>query len=245
MKKINLLKAISKTLIILLIFYSTPIFAYELEGFNKNKGYNYVKFGNFAQGEKGEILPILWRILEVDNEKAYLLSEYILFNNRIHPDDNEWSDSNAKFNITEIYNILNNKFVNEAFTEVEQDMLIEYEELGKVFLVTAEDLKNLDYGFGTNDSRKAYGTPYALNNGLFQYLKRFGSHSPYWTRSQSATMKYGARCTKQDGSIGYIRVVVQNEGIRPALYLNISKYEITEGEGTFENPFIIKFKSKE
>ncbi len=241
MKKFRILPL----LLITLILFASSALAYELESYNKNEGYNYVKFGTAKQGENGEVEPVLWRVLEVDDEKAYLFSEYILFNNRIHPDDGEWSDSGANFKITEIYGILNNQFLNDSFSPEEQSMILESDELGKVFLVTAEDIKNINYGFPNNDSRKAFGTPYALKNGLFQYLKRFGSHSPYWTRSQSSTMKYGARCTKQDGSIGYIRVVVQNEGIRPALYLDIKNYEITEGEGTFENPFIIKSKNKE
>lgn len=238
----NFIKKIICIFILFLLIINTT-FAYELESYNKNKGYNYLFFGKTKQGENEEIEPILWRVLEVDEEKAYLLSEFILFNNRIHSDEGEWNESGAKFNITEIYDILNNVFFNKAFTEEEQKMIIDSEELGKIFLVTADDIKNINYGFKNNDSRKAFGTPYALKNGLFQYIKSFGNHSPYWTRSQSSTMKYGARCTKQDGSVGYSQVIDPDKGIRPALYLDITKYEIKDGEGTLENPFIINQKN--
>ena len=49
-------------------------------------------------------------------------------------------------------------------------------------------MKNKAYGFTSNESRKAWGTPYALANGLFKYGSQRGGHSPYWTRSQSSSV---------------------------------------------------------
>ena len=50
-----------------------------LRGYNKEDGYVYLRLGQYPQTEDGGIEPILWRVLTVDDEKAYLLSEYILF----------------------------------------------------------------------------------------------------------------------------------------------------------------------
>lgn len=113
-------------------------------------------------------------------------------------------------------------------------MLLEDEELGMVFLATAEDLKSREMGFASSKQRKAYGTDYALQNGLFQYQN--GS-SPYWTRSQSQSFAYGTRCTKVDGDLGYIRCVVMNEGCRPAVRLLLDGLLPTGGDGTMENPY--------
>ena len=64
--------------------------------------------------------------------------------------------------------------------------------------------------------------------------------SPYWTRTQSADFPYGTRCTKEHGNLGYIRCVVMNEGIRPALRLDIGALELSGGDGTMENPYLVK-----
>jgi len=234
-----------------------------LRGYDKKDGYQYVHLGAFPQDADGTVRPILWRVLSTDDTEAYLLSEYILFNNRVHPDDQAYIAFDAAFNQTEMFTLLNGPFEgnplpkeeqdelkkherlgrvhiaercfkDEAFTLNEQNMLITDDELGTVFLVTAEDLKNKDMGFASSKDRKAFGTEYAAENGLFVYQN--GS-SPYWTRSQSQSYAYGTRCTKVDGDLGYIRCVVMNEGCRPAVRLSLEGLEIAGGTGTMEDPF--------
>ena len=70
-------------------------------------------------------------------------------------------------------------------------------ELGRVFHASADDLKNADW-LATNPSVKAYGTQFAIAEGLFRYSN--GS-SPYWTRTQSADFPYGTRCKKEHGNL--------------------------------------------
>lgn len=236
----------------------------ELRGYNDIDGYQYIQLGEFPQEEDGSVKPILWRVLAADDEEAYLLSEYILFNNRVHPDDNEYIAFNAAFNQTEMFALLNGPFEgnpvspeekqklqknwrvgrihiatecfkDEAFTEKEQAMLVTDEELGMVFLASVEDIQNPDYGFGTKKSRMGYATEYAIANGLFVYQN---DSSPYWTRSQSDSHPYGTRCTKVEGNVGYIRCVVMNEGCRPAIRLKLEDLYSTGGSGTKEDPFV-------
>ncbi len=216
--------------------------AQELKQFTKETGYTYVQFGGYPQSEMSERLPILWRVLKTENNHVELLSEYILFNHRIHHDDKAWVAFHAQFNKTEIFELLNTKFLQAAFNASEQKVLHISDELGSIYLVTAEDILDANLGFTSNLERKAFGTPYAIKNGLFKYSNRYGGHSPYWTRSQSTTKAYGARCTKQDGNLGYIRVVVMNEGIRPAITIQLDKIEIFSGNGTVQDPYVLKVK---
>ena len=81
-----------------------------LRGYAKENGYQYLAFGRFPQTADGEEQPILWRILSATDNEAYLLSEYILFNNRVHPDDDAYRASGGAFNQTEIYALLNGPF---------------------------------------------------------------------------------------------------------------------------------------
>lgn len=237
--------------------------SFSLRGYDQGKGYQYVQLGEFPQDADGTVRPILWRVLSVDETQAYLLSEYILFCNRIHPDDNAYVAFKAAFNQTEMFDLLNGPFEgdplpeaereklkkrerlgyahiaqicfkDQAFTPVEQSMLFSDEELGMVFLASAEDLQNRKLGFTSAQSRKAFGTEYALQNGLFQYQN---DSSPYWTRSQSKSFAYGTRCTKFSGNLGYIRCVVMNEGCRPAIRLLLEDLTPIGGNGTKENPY--------
>jgi len=239
--------------------------AFALRGYDKKAGYHYVQLGMFPQEADSTERPILWRVLCVEDGQAYLLSEYVLFNNRVHPDDNEYIEFGGAFNQTEMFKLLNGpfegnpvsleeraqllkkwrvgrihiaqtSFKEQAFTDTEIEMLVTDEELGTVFLATSDDLKNKEFGFVSNKARMAYGTEYAAETGLFVYQN--GS-SPYWTRSQSQSFAYGTRGTKVDGDLGYIRCVVMNEGCRPAVRLALDGISISGGNGTMDDPYTI------
>ena len=258
-----MIKRIAVILLLAMMICANASAEFALRGYDKKAGYEYVALGEFPQEADGTAKPILWRVLTVGEEYAYLLSEYVLFNNRVHPDDNEYIAFNAAFNQTEVFSLLNGPFdgnpisieeqeelksierlgrvhiaevcfKDQAFTANEQAMLIEDDELGMVFLASADDLKNKAYGFNTSKNRQARGTEYALENGLFQYQN---GTSPYWTRSQSVSYKYATRCTKVDGDLGYIRCVVMNEGCRPAIRLKLEGLEPAGGSGTAEDPY--------
>ncbi|NLB90628.1 MAG: phosphodiester glycosidase family protein [Clostridiales bacterium] len=207
-----------------------------LRGFTKEEGYQYISLGNYSQGEKGETAPILWRVLAVNEEEIYLLSEYVLGSRRVHPDDKEYVGFDAVWALTDMYDFLNNTFAPEVFTAQEDGLLLHKADLGKVFLPNTEDLKNTSYGFSSDKLRQAHGTAHALEQGLFRYSN---SSSPYWTRDRSTTGNGGTRCTKSAGNIGYIRCVVENLGWRPGVYLNPSLVEIAGGSGTLEDPFVL------
>lgn len=215
--------------------------AQELRGYDAKAGYQYIALGTWPQGENGEIAPILWRVLAADGEEALLLSEYVLGNGWIHRPYEEYPAFGGAWNRTNMFQFLNGEFLEQAFSGEEKLPLLSSEELGTVFLLTADDLKNKAYGFSGDTSRMGYGTPYALANGLFKYSNK---SSPYWTRSRSTTLSSGVRCTKVKGALGYIRCEVENEGWRPALRLSMVSAEIASGEGTKELPFVIAYAQK-
>jgi hypothetical protein len=74
---------------------------------------------------------------------------------------------------------------------------------------------------------------------LYVFQQKYGACSPYWGRTQSTTDARHAVCTKDGGQIGHIEVGRDNEGVRPALYLAQSSYQITGGDGTMGNPYTI------
>jgi len=246
--------AMKKTLLcalLLLCLMIVPALAEEtpaLRGYDKEQGYVYLNMGTFPQTAEGEVLPILWRVLSVEEGRAYILSEYILEARPIHsdykayankPDNKKYPGFNGDFAQTEMSQYLNGDFASTRFTAEELSLIAEDEALGRFYLVTAEDLKNKEMGFGTDKTRKGWGTDYAKANGLFVYSRSHGSHSPYWTRDQSTSDARHARCTKAKGNLGRINVITLDEGMRPACKLDLTKVAITGGAGTMEEPFTI------
>ena len=219
-----------------------------LRGYDKKAGYVYLTLGTFPQTKEGEKLPILWCVLSVEGDRALILSEYILEARPLHGDYKQYANkpTNKKypgfdgdFTQTDMAKYLNGDFASENFLAWERWALAEDETFGMFFLLSGDDLKNAKYGFTSNESRKAWGTDYALANGLFKYMANRGSHSPYWTRTQSTSNVQGARCIKSKGELGYINVITEDEGMRPACWLDLTVCHIRSGAGTKEDPYTL------
>ena len=149
-----------------------------LRGYSKEEGYVYLHLGSYPQTAEGGVEPVLWRVLTVDGEKAYLLSEYILFARAMHNNRAEYVKFKGDFAQTELCRYLNTTFAETAFTEEEMSMLMPCENYGKVFLITREDMKNREIGLGAWTSKKAptlkqieedpavraWGTAWAIEN---------------------------------------------------------------------------------
>ena len=241
------MKRLMCALLALLLTLTTGLaFAQELRGYSKDDGYVYVNLGRYPQKADGTVLPLLWRVLTADEEKAYLCSEYILFAMPLHVNYTEYKTIGPDFGKTDLSHYLNGEFSAAAFTEEELSLLQDFETYGKVFLMDSSELKNRELGLGVGEPLKAWGTEYAIQvTGLFVYRPRYGSHSPYWTRNQSTTDARHARCTKDEGEVGHIISDRENEGVRTACYLDLSLAEVVSGTGTMEDPFILGKKAAE
>jgi len=184
--------------------------------------------------------PILWRVLSTDEEKIWLYSEYILFASPVNSSDKDFIGFKGDFRLTELHAKLNGEFLEAAFTEDERELLEDTEELGTVFLLSNKELGNKSLGFGTNKSRKAWATEYAVRiTGAFVYKPAVGQHTPYWTRTASTSDKKHNCCIKQEGDIGRINCITLNEGARPAVYLKPEGWQITGGSGTMDDPYML------
>ena len=162
----------------LVLLASTASAEGTLRGYTKEEGYVYLHLGQYKQTADGGVLPILWRVLTTDDEKSYLLSEYILFARALHNDRKEYAKFKGDFAQTELCNYLNTTFAEEAFTEEELDMLLPCENYGKVFLITRKDMENKSIGLGAwkgkgvppmktitnNPGLRAWGTEWAIRD---------------------------------------------------------------------------------
>ncbi len=203
-----------------------------LQGFAANKAYQYVQFGAYPQEAAEEALPIVWRVLRVEDGVAYLLSDRILDVRRIHGD--QWNYQG--FEHSELHAWLQDTFVGEAFTVEEAAALREDPVFGRVSLPDSDDIRDRDAGFTDDRSRYFYGTPYALEQGLYTY--RGGGHSPIFTRTRSQRA-HANRATKIDGTIGFIGVESDDLGLVPVIWLDTAMVTAEGGSGTLEEPLVL------
>ncbi len=112
-------KLVTSILLILLLLSTLSVHADSLlTPYTPTAGYTYLTLGRYPQTAEGEIRPILWRVLRLDDEKAYLCSEYILFARPMHPSLREYRDVlHGDFGQTELCHYLNTTFAEEAFTD--------------------------------------------------------------------------------------------------------------------------------
>ena len=187
----------------------------------KQRSWQYVRFGAYPTDADGTVRPLTWRVLSVRDQKAYLLSEYILFAHRVDPNCypiNKDSAPYAGWESSELFGYLNDSFLPAAFSPAEQTLLAVQEDGGLVSLPSIDDIKNEKYGFVSAKLRQAQSTEYAKANGLYVY-QGGKKNSPYWSRTPSESKKYAHRRVMDDGKLGYISVEVQNLGVRPAVLL--------------------------
>ena len=242
-----------------------------LRGYTSADGYVYVTLGEYMQTIDGGVpeenrntwkwasntikdttgmtftkTPILWRVLTVDDTKAYLCSEYVLFAMPMHTNVTEYKKIGSDFGQTQLSAYLNSTFAEEAFTADELSMLLENGTLGRIFLLTSADAQDKKLGMGWGKGLKGWGTEYAIRvTGLYVFLVKHGAHSAYWLMDQSSSDKRHARCTKDGGQVGHIISDRANEGVRPAVYLDINAFEITGGTGTKTDPYTLAPKVRE
>ncbi len=181
------------------------------------KAGDMIVMGTYEQSEPNE--PIEWHVLEVfPDQTAVLLSKYIL---ECKPfDDNAvtWEDSTLR-------NWLNNDFLYNAFTEQQREALLAYDG-DFVFIPTLEDMTNSSFGFSANEeeynqTRSAYGTSYAVSQGLWQN-KDGNNKSSYYTRTKYSEK---ALCqVRSDGRIGFASYDRDNVGVRPLVYIDLNKF---------------------
>lgn len=216
-----------------------PAGAEGIRGYEKERGYQYLSFGRYPQGEEGETEPVLWRVLGNEGGILYAMSEYILDVRRI--DGDQWNYKG--WAASELYPWLNGEMLETVFDEGERSALHEDEELGFLSLPSVEDIRNPAFGFADDKSRQLIGTPYALKvQGLYRYSSRV--YSPIWTRTPSQ-QKHAHRSTKSGGGLGFIGVESDDLGLIPVIWIKEASVSILSGEGTLDSPYILMPKGAE
>lgn len=195
---------------------------------------NYVLFGRYTQNAAGDNPePIEWLVLTVEDEKALLLSKYILeaseFSLRAKP-KSKYSDSIVRSWLT-------GEFYRTAFSTEEQAVIIkgkqstwtgeimggEEETEDKVFLLTKDELRK--YFGGEGERLMAVPTSHARSQDLYMGKNNNNmidgkTTTSYWTRS---ALNYNgcAIFIDETGSMECLKKEIKR-GVRPAIWIDLN-----------------------
>ncbi len=187
-----------------------------------------VVFGSYEQDndQSDGKEPIEWRVMEIEDGDAMLISRYVL-------DMLPYNQGNMKtsWRRSTIRQWLNSTFYDAAFTDEEKGRIVtkevstRYDEgttADPVTLMTCPDALRI---FANHQDRQCMATPYAKALGVHQ-SKKYGGHTHWWTRNPSwesynkasyvaangGTMKCGAPLTNR------------NFGVRPMIYVKAADF---------------------
>ncbi len=192
---------------------------------------NIVKFGNYFINDNKTKEPIEWRVLEVSNDKALLITKDAIdckpYNNKRR--GITWEECSLR-------QWLNNEFINQAFSKKEQIEIIltnisnpRNPYLGtwggnntqdKIFLLSIDEVKKY---FKDVKGRECKANNYAKQQGAStSYNKEYLDHCDWWFRSPGRP-QYCAAFVCDDGRICAEGCCVETgiNAVRPALYINL------------------------
>ena len=187
---------------------------------------DHFSFGNYKQGANEEIQPIEWRVLEVREGKALVISERLLEYVPYHK-----TDANVTWKTCTLRKWMNGEFLKEAFTADEQK---------KIAAVTRENPNNPDYGtkggaatkdrifalnideawkyFSSDEDRIGYTTEYVHAQGFDS-----SDRAEYWWLCSPGHLGNFAADVVNYGNVTRLGNVVNSKGVavRPAFWLKL------------------------
>ncbi len=211
-----------------------------------------VYFGVFEQDNKisNGKEPILWRVLEVTEDSALLLSEYGLICKNIHEtfDDFTWETCSLR-------NWLNTTFLDIAFTNLERRAILNSniktldsnywgteggnDTIDKAFILTIQDVMNPAYGFQkdmkASKTRMLQCTTFARKNG--GYMNKANGNTCWWLRSPAFHNKYASYVFTTGAITATYFVGRRYDAIRPAIRVDLSAIDIKMPQETGENVY--------
>lgn len=185
-----------------------------------------VTFGQYPQGSNGEVQPLMWRLLTVENGRALLITDKLI-------DYVEYNESltNVTWETCTLRKWMNNDFISKAFSISQQAQIAtvinqnphnpEYGTKGgnstqdRIFALSIDEAQNY---FSSDSDRKAYTTDYTHKKGYDQI-----DRSEWWWLRSPGNFSDHAAIVHNLGGIGQIGYNVNDYSapVRPAFWLNL------------------------
>ena len=229
-------------LLLILVLCASPALAQmELHGYDRSlkPKYQSVAFGQYPYEKDGTVRPQLWRVLTVEEDVAFLITETIIDFVQYHSAKDTDPANPLNYPDSLMHAFCNTTLLSTLFTPEEQALLLPLSgDRGLIGLGTCEELQNPATGFSKakypeDKNRQAIGSPYAYAQGLRRIDSK--GHSWYFTADWR---RLGMRWIVGDN--GHISCVGSDRfgGVRPVIYVDLTKVDCKGGEGTKESPYL-------
>lgn len=214
-------------------------------GWESQKRYQYIQFGNYPQTKKGDVEPVLWRVLDVYADgTAFLLAEYVLDAHQVIEENDPKVKENhtyrkiAAIEESDLYPWMNDVMANTMFTAEEQSVLDTSR--GVVFMPTDDEYLTGSYGFSAAryaevKQRQCNCTDYARAQGVY----REGNASTYWCNAVKNPADHKLQLVGVNGHLSYGGYTRSNVGIRPAILVRPGSVMFASGSGTKDDPYVL------
>ena len=223
-----------------------------LRGYVKGEGYQYVTLGSYSYGADGTPAPVLWRILEVKDGQALLLTEYVvdvsqvIFETDATVIKKQTYRRIGSYAESDLYTHLNTTVLDTLLGEDPLREALLEEGGGRLFILTDEQFLRTDYGFvntrwNEQKSRQAAATPYALSQGV--YCDRSTRTCPYWVATIRSKDGVKLALVGYNGHLSWGAYTRTNVGLRLSVRLDMSRLRISGGTGTKDDPFQLEAES--
>lgn len=229
----------------------------QLRGYDKSAKkayqYQYVSMGEYPYEKDGTERPVLWRVLDVSDGRALLLTEYVIDTSQVIFSDNtnnikgkthnyRWIDN---YDESDLYVHLNTAMMDRLFgaSPIRNAFLFEPGG-GKLFILNRSQMETLAYGFtespwNANPDRQAVGTPWAHAQRNL-YRDHSNGKTTYWVSTlKNGSKDYRMTIVGYDGHMSYGALTRINIGLRLAVRLDVNSIRITGGKGTIDSPFTL------
>jgi len=183
------------------------------------KAGDIVKFGRYEQDNDGtnDVEPIEWRILEVKDGRAYLLSVKGLDARRFNPEN-----SGNGYSVSEIRRWLTETFVDAAFTSREKSRIEPGQNRDLVSLLTSEEVERY---LPEKCDRVVYPTAYAKGKGAYAVgnssCDGAGPDAGWWWLGSKGSGNEFAMIVNFNGDIANSDVYNPGYTVRPALWIRM------------------------
>lgn len=243
-----------RLLVCLCILFLLPAMALSsasLCGFVKGSGYQYAVLGQYPYESDGTPAPVLWRILDVRDGAALLLTEYVIDASQvIFESDPAVIEAQtyrriSAYEESDLHTFLNTQALDTLLGgDAMLGALIDEPGMGRLFILTDEQYLRAEYGFintrwGVQKSRQAKATPYATKRGA--YSDHTTRTCPYWAAAIKSADGTRMQLVGYDGHLSWGAYTRTNVGLRLAVRLDLSKCAVAGGTGEKDDPFTLAY----
>ena len=239
-------------LVMLLLLCLIPAAGAEtLRGYEKGNGWHYVNFGEYPYEKDGAVAPVLWRVLDVENNQALMLTEYVIDTQQIifetdqqKIDKGDYRRINS-YEESDLYTWMNTIALDTLLgNDPARNALVDIPGQGKLFILTMEQYLTTEYGFSVDKwdnqpTRHAKGTPYALKaRGLY---KDDSGNVSYWAAGIKDMAGTRFALIGFNGHMSWGGYTRKNVGLRMAIKLDLTNFTIQGGAGDKKSPFTLVY----